>query len=175
MSTSMRLGLARAWTLGMVAVAMAALPHHASVAAAPPDDTFDLTITSDPIVAPGGTITFEGTCWSSIDGAAERALVRGARVLRPGTAAEPFDFWAWVPVDRADGSLSGQVRVPGDAPGGRYSIQSSCTTQDQHIGVSERSVTVDGTHDVSPTTTQRSSPIEPAPAVPQPDRVTLAG
>jgi len=113
------------------------------VPSAPPNDTFEITITSATVVAPGGTISFDGTCWSSALNAAQEALVTGYLVAGPGIT-EPFTFWVTVPVSQTAGAFSGTIAVPGNAPNGAYGLSVACSTQDQALGRGETPFSVDG-------------------------------
>jgi hypothetical protein len=155
--------------LACTAVVVARPPS--SAIAAPPDDTFEIGITGDTTVAPGGTLTFAGTCWSSAVGVAQIATVRGFRYVPLGSGVTPFMFAIRRAPDHATGVVRGSIRVPGDAPNGAYRLEISCFTEDQGLGRDEVPFTVDGPQI---TTTTSSTPlraerhgVEPPPASPQ--------
>jgi hypothetical protein len=158
------------------AVALALIGTGATQAAtgrptAPPDTTFEVAIDSGSVVAPGGTISFHGTCWVSGVGAMHEVRVRGMRDAPDGSGIEPFDFAIWVTVNSSTGEFSGTLAVPDDAPNGRYVLRTVCLTQDQVYGYGAQPFTIDGPLITTTTmTTATSTPlhIEPVPAEPPP-------
>ncbi|WP_421118831.1 hypothetical protein ACE2AJ_15890 [Aquihabitans daechungensis] len=132
-------------------------------------------------MAPGGTISFAGTCWSSVLHAAQFGSVRGFRIAGPGIG--PFDFMILVSVHPSTGAVSGTITVPGDAPNGAYRLEIGCSTQDQLLGTGTVPFTVDGpqiTTTTSAVTSTRPSgapttvPI-PIPARPVSGRAAFTG
>jgi hypothetical protein len=170
------------------AVALALIGTGATQAAsgrptAPPDTTFEVAIDSGSVVAPGGSISFHGTCWVDGFGPMHEVRIRGARRVPLGSGLEPFDFAITVAVS-STGTFSGTITVPGDAPNGSYAFQANCMTQDQHFGQAQQPFTIDGPLITTTTTTStttstplRAEPhaIEPSPAVPQRGRAALTG
>jgi hypothetical protein len=168
------------------AVALAVIGTAAAEAAtasptAPPNNTFEISITGGTVVAPGGTLSFQGTCWAAGFGAAQQASIHGYRVVGPGIT--PFNFSITINVNQSTGGISGSITVPGDAPNGAYSLAVFCSTQDQNLGWGETPFTIDGPMITTTTTTSttasaplRSEPdIEPDPAMPQRGRAVLTG
>jgi hypothetical protein len=142
---------------------------------APPNTTFEVTIDSGSVVAPGGTISFHGTCWVDGFGPTQRVRVRGARRVPLGSGLEPFDFRLAFAVNASTGAFSGSITVPGDAPNGSYALVATCWTQDQLFGQGEQPFTIDGPQITTTTTTTTSlPPLEvhrvPAPAPARPLR-----
>ncbi len=159
----------------------------ASAPAVPPDDTYEIS-GAPSVVRPGGTITFTGTCWMNrYLGATTHVNVRGALIGIEGVG-QPFGFKiSGVVVDPRDGSYSGRLAVPGDAPQGNYTLGGQCITQDQVPGDGQDTFTVEG--DPLPTTSTTTAPVTsttlggtgpgpgttPPPAVPVPGPATFTG
>jgi hypothetical protein len=154
--------------LGLLVLGLAGVRAAGPVAgapAAPPNDTFEIGITGGTAVAPGGTLSFQGTCWAAGFGAAQQASIHGYRVVGPGIA--PFNFSITTNVNQSTGGISGTITVPGDASNGAYSLAVFCSTQDQNLGWGETPFTVDGpmitTTTTTSSTTTSSSPLHPTP------------
>jgi hypothetical protein len=136
---------------------------------APPDDTFEIAITSGgTVVAPGGALTFQGTCWSSALNAAEFGSVRGFLVAGQGLG--PFDFSILVAVNHNTGAIAGSIAIPGNAPNGAYRLEVSCHTQDQYLGDGEVPFTVDGPQIITTTSSVPPRVTSSAPTAPPPAR-----
>jgi hypothetical protein len=127
-----------------------------SAQAVPPDDTYEISGTPA-VVRPGGVITFTGTCWMNEDlGATTHVNVSG--FLKPPAPEVPYDFRVFdIAVDPVDGSFSGRLPVPSDAPEGEYALTSQCITQDQVPGNGRDDFTVAG--EPLPTTSTTSTPV----------------
>jgi hypothetical protein len=192
MSTERRVLMARStergWRLFVIgAIALALIGPLATTAAtgrpaAPPDTTFEVTIDSGAVVAPGGTISFHGTCWVDGFGPTHEVRVRAVRYAPDGSGIEPFDFAITVAVNSSNGSFSGTLAVPGDALNGPYDFRTMCFTQDQVFGYAQQPFTIDGPLITTTTSTTSSTPlraephvVESSPAVPQRGRPTLTG
>ena len=134
----------------------------ASAQTVPPDDTYEITGIPS-VVRPGGTITFTGICWmNKYLGATTHVNVRG--YLKPPAPEAPFGFRErGFVVDRVDGSFSGRIAVPSDAPEGEYSLTSQCITEDQVPGGGRTTFVVEG--DPLPTTST-SAPVTSTPSAP---------
>ena len=150
-------------TAGAAAITIAALAGPATATPQmPPDDTY--TIVGTPtIVRPGGTITFTGTCWmNKYLGATTDVTIIGSRVATRDES--PFGFYILtLTVDPKDGSYSGRITVPADAPPDDYTLGGQCITQDQVPGVGRMLFVVAGdplptTTTSSPTTTSTTTP-----------------
>ena len=153
-------------TLAAVGIAASAAVIAVPATAAPPDDTFEVAVTPTTI-APGGTLSFSGTCWGEFFGPTTHVNIYGALLAaddEPQFGFEKLD----VVVDLTDGSYAGTIEVPGDALEGGYRLSAQCITQDQVLGYGNASFVVEG--DPIPTTTvpPTSEPEIPTTQVPTP-------
>lgn len=134
---------------------------------------------------PGISIGLSGTCWW-LGIPNEAAFIRLARIVTDGEL--PFDTSIELPV-RSNGSFSGQLVVPVEAPQGEYTLSLNCRTEDQFTAFFDTTFTVAGdpitTTSTSSTTTTVVQPpggggasIEPPiapPAIPSPGTPTYTG
>jgi hypothetical protein len=160
---------------------VAVLAACALVAAAPPDDTFELA--GDPVaVTQGDVIQLDGTCWAETIGPADQARVRLSRVVPPGSGVTPFDTSVELEV-AADGSFGGGLTVPPDAPAGDHRLSGVCVFADQVRGLPTSDVTVTGEPTTTTTTTTTTATVTTtttsapgaAPAVAVDGEARLAG
>lgn len=137
--------------LALAILALLGLGSAAVVGAQDGGPTFVYSPTSG---APGTRIQLSGTCPFGAGGRGDAAFVRLARVVSAGET--PFDTSVTMPV-REDGTFSGELVVPADAPPDEYELRMNCIAGDQTFGDQERPFQVlPGTG--SSTTTTVSSP-----------------
>jgi hypothetical protein len=140
-----------------------------------PVSPYELTLTSEPIVAPGGTLSFAGICR---DGSTQ-GTVRAVEVVGP--EAEPFTFAVTIHVNGTTGAFWGSIPVPGGAPNGSYRLELSCGNPDVDAvhALNAQLIQVEGppitTTSSTPLTVERHVPAAPPAAAPVPGTAKLTG
>lgn len=155
------------------------------VAAAPPEDTFELHAQVDLLtLTQGDTIPFTGTCYSELVGPGDQALVMVSRVVSSG-GVEPFSFYASVSVNRSDATFGGSLAVPLEAPPGGYTFGGNCSQDDQAFPLPTSAAVITGDPEVPQPTTPPPTTSVPGgappggpsapPATPVPAAAALTG
>jgi hypothetical protein len=148
--------------IGVLGAAVASAPS----AAAPPDDTFELTVTPTGVTQ-GDELALSGTCYSEVIGTADDVFVRLARRVPPGSGLIPYSVSVTLDVDLADSTFSGVLPVPLDAPAGDYRVGGFCRWADQAIPVPDTMVVITG-EPTTTTTTSSTTTTEVGPTIPPP-------
>ncbi|MBI2710295.1 MAG: hypothetical protein HYX34_11460 [Actinobacteria bacterium] len=136
----------------VAALVVAAPPVAAVVRPQVSDTTSTLNISPDS-GPPGTAISVSGSCvFRGVP--SERAYIRGHHVT------VRFDFYQYIPV-ASDGTYSGELMVPVDAPTGAYHISLSCLRADTVFGDAQQPFTV--TPGIGPSTTTTTTATTTAP------------
>lgn len=123
---------------------------------------------------PGDTVTFTGTCWAE-SGASNEAVVAVERVIPVDSSdVDPFSVPpVSIPITSTDGTFSGEVVIPEDAPApGRYVLSSECFIFGDPMGEAVAFIdllpgeTPTTTTDPGATTTQPGATADPPAAAP---------
>jgi hypothetical protein len=133
----------------------------------PPADTYSVSVAPS-AVRPGGTLSYDGTCWTESIGAAQQVRLYIRRSVPLGSDLAPYGFVEVVPV-QATGEFSGVVHMPVDAPSGDWKMVTQCEIEDQVPGGAEAPFTVAGPPIVTTTTSTTIAHMPPPPPIARPE------